>query len=226
MAAFDISPPGNLQEENESMLIHARETLELRDGVLMAAIRRCHIELAKRKSLWNIEASKNVVEVAWQEYMQASSRYCIYVGEDPFGKEEQPEEARRAWYEWKVLYEMMEQVVEKAEEYLEQSDTKENSCDELCKDEDGGKELDAKVKQLPTMNKDDYVAISTAKENHYIHPLANPNFDRSSAITLKRGPYVHPFAELEVQNFEKVEVSAMDEDNWRTFPRVWKGVMC
>ena len=225
-------------QENQLKLIQARKTLKARDRVLMAAIRRCHTELAKRISFRDIEASKDAVEAAWKEFQHASSRYCMYAGEDrrwirsgedPFGGnafEEQPEEVRRAWYEWKAFLNMMEQVVEKAEEYLEQSDTKENSCDELCKDEDGGKELDAKVKQLPTMNKDDYVAISTAKENHYIHPLANPNFDRSSAITLKRGPYVHPFAELEVQNFEKVEVSAMDEDNWRTFPRVWKGVMC
>ena len=125
--------------EVKSKLIQAKKTLEKRDRVLAAAIRRCHFELARKRGLRDIEASKDAVEAAWNEYNQASSRYCMYAGEklgwirrggrDPFGGkefEEQPEEVRRAWYEWKALLNMMEQVVEKAEEYLE-SATKENS---------------------------------------------------------------------------------------------------
>ena len=64
MAAFNTSLQVNMQQENESMLIHAREALESRIGVLMAAILKCHIELAKRKSLWDIKASKNAAEAA------------------------------------------------------------------------------------------------------------------------------------------------------------------
>ena len=78
----------------------------------MAAILECHTELAKRKSSWDIEESKNAVEAAWKELTHASTRYCVYAGRDPLGKQEQPEEARRAWREWKALHEMMEQVVE------------------------------------------------------------------------------------------------------------------
>ena len=133
-------------QENKSKLIQARKTPKERDRDLTAAIRRCHIEL-KRKSLSEIEASKNAVEVAWREHMQASCWYSTYAGWNPFGwknLEEQPEEARQAWYEWQALTEMMEQVVEKAEEYLE-SATKENSCGEHNDDGDDGGELDAKV---------------------------------------------------------------------------------
>ena len=78
----------------------------------------------------------------------------MYAGGDSIGMkelEEQPEEVRRAQYEWKTLLNMMEQVVEKAEEYLE-SATKEDSWDELCQDEDGGNELNAKVEQPSTVN--------------------------------------------------------------------------
>ena len=78
----------------------------------MAAILECHAELAKRKSSWDIKGSKNAVEAVRKEFTHASSRYCVYAGQDPLGKQEQPEEARRAWYEWKALHEMMEQVVE------------------------------------------------------------------------------------------------------------------
>ena len=158
-------------QENQLKLIQARKTLKARDRVLMAAIRRCHTELAKRISFRDIEASKDAVEAAWKEFQHASSRYCMYAGEDrrwirsgedPFGGnafEEQPEEVRRAWYEWKALLNMMEQVVEKAEEYLEESATREN----YCKDEDGGNELDAKVEQLSTMNEDSYVVSAAMK---------------------------------------------------------------
>ena len=110
-------------------MIKARKTLEKRDRVLTAAIRRCHVELAKRKSLRDIEASKDEVEAAWKEFNQANSRYCVSAGWVAYRKEEQPEEVRRASYEWKVLTDMMEQVVEKAEEYLE-SATRENCCDD------------------------------------------------------------------------------------------------
>ena len=48
-------------QDNQSKLIQARKTLEERDRVLMAAIRRCHIELAKKESLRDIEASKDAV---------------------------------------------------------------------------------------------------------------------------------------------------------------------
>ena len=131
-------------QENRSKMIQAKKTLESRIGILMAAILRCQIEVVERKSFSDVEASKDAVEVAWRDFQQASSRYCMYAGEklgwirrggeDPFGGkefEEQPEEVRRAWYEWKALLNMMEQVVEKAEEYLE-SATKENSWGELC----------------------------------------------------------------------------------------------
>ena len=122
---------------NERKLIQAKKALEMRDRVLTAAIRRCHIELAKRrKSLRDIEASKDAVEAAWTEYNQAIGRYCMYAGADSIGRkdfEEQPEEARRALYEWKVLTDMMEQAIDKAEEYLE-SATKENNWGELYDD--------------------------------------------------------------------------------------------
>ena len=52
------------------------------------------------------------MEAVRKEFTHASSRYCVYAGQDPLGKQEQPEEARRAWYEWKALHKMMEQVVE------------------------------------------------------------------------------------------------------------------
>merc|ERR1719370_261479 len=132
-------------QENQSKLIQARKTLKARDRVLMAAIRRCHTELAKRTSFGKIEASKDAVEAAWNEYNQAIYRYCRHAGWDLFWKEEeQSEEARRAMYEWKALLNMMEQVVDKAEEFLE-SATKENSCGERKDDGDDGGELDAKV---------------------------------------------------------------------------------
>merc|ERR1719357_1179056 len=135
-------------------LIQAGRTLASTDGVLTAAIWRCRLELAKKKSFRDIEASKDAVEVAWRDFMKASSLYCVYIGEDPAESFPDPaEEVRRARYECKVLTDMMEQVVDKAEEYLE-SATKENSWDELHDDEDGGNELDAKVEQLSTMNED------------------------------------------------------------------------
>ena len=69
--------------------------------------------------------------MAGRDFMQASSIYCMYVEEDPAESFPDPaEEVRRARYERKVLTDMMEQVVDKAEEYLE-SATKENSKDEL-----------------------------------------------------------------------------------------------
>merc|ERR1719474_2599399 len=66
--AAGTSPRGKLRRKNLSKLIKARKTLKARDGVLMAAIRRCHTELAKKKSLRDVEARKNEVEVAWREY--------------------------------------------------------------------------------------------------------------------------------------------------------------
>merc|ERR550534_678152 len=118
-------------QDNQSKLIQAGKTLEERDRVLTAAIRRCHIKLAKKESLRDIDASKNQVEAAWKEFNHANARYCARAGwGPPFDEEEQPEEARRALYEWKVLTDMMEQVVDKAEEYLE-SATKENSWGKL-----------------------------------------------------------------------------------------------
>jgi len=155
-------------QENQSKLIQARKTLKARDRVLTAAIRRCHIELARKKSLRDIDASKNQVEAAWKEFNHANARYCARAGwGPPFEEEEQPEEARRALFEWKVLTDMMEQVVDKAEEYLE-SATKENSRDELCEDEDGGNELDAEVEvqrwmeQVSARNKVNEVALEVS----------------------------------------------------------------
>jgi len=166
-------------QENNSKLIRARKTLEKRDRVLMAAIRRCHFELAKRESLRDIEASKDAVEAAWKEFNHANARYCARAGwGPPFEEEEQPEEARRALYEWKVLTDMMEQVVDKAEEYLE-SATKENSWGELYEDEDCGNELndygddggdpDAEVRlwaeQLSTMSKVNEMVLEMSAAN-------------------------------------------------------------
>jgi len=140
---------------------------------LMAAIRKCHIELANKKSFRDIEASKDAVEAAWNEFNHATARFCMHAGGDLSQKEldEQPEEARRAWYEWKALSNMMDEVVDKAEEYLEESATKENSRDELCEDEDGGNELDAEVgiqrwvEQLSTMSKVNEMALEVFAAN-------------------------------------------------------------
>jgi len=156
-------------QENQSKLIQARKTLKARDGVLMAAIRRCHTELAKRKCLSKIEASKDAVEAAWKEFNHATARYCMHAGGDLSRKEldEQPEEARRAWYEWKAISNMMDEVVDKAEEYLEESATRENYCD----DEDGGNELDAEmevrlwVEQLSIMSKVNEMALEVSAAN-------------------------------------------------------------
>jgi len=139
----------------------------------MAAIRKCHIELANKKSFRDIEASKDAVEAAWNEFNHATARFCMHAGGDLSQKEldEQPEEARRAWYEWKALSNMMDEVVDKAEEYLEESATKENSRDELCEDEDGGNELDAEVgiqrwvEQLSTMSKVNEMALEVFAAN-------------------------------------------------------------
>ena len=87
-------------QENKSKLIKAKKTLERRDRVLTAAIRRCHVELAKKESLRDIDASKNQVEAAWKEFNHANARYCARAGwGPPFEKDKQPEEARRALYE-------------------------------------------------------------------------------------------------------------------------------
>ena len=127
-------------QENKSKLIQANKTLKKRDRVLAAAIRRCHFELARKKGLRDIETSKDAVEAAWNKFNHATASYCARAGENLsthphrcfgyFEEEEQSEEARRAFYEWKVLTDMMEQVVDKAEEYLE-SATKENSWGKL-----------------------------------------------------------------------------------------------
>ena len=84
-------------QDNQSKLIQAGKTLEERDRVLVAAIRRSHIELAKkRKSLSEIEASKDTVEAAWNEFNHANARYCARAGwGPPFEKDKQPEEPRR-----------------------------------------------------------------------------------------------------------------------------------
>jgi len=161
-------------QENKSKMIQAGKTLERRDRVLTAAIRRCHVELAKKESLWDIEASKDAVEAAWKEFNHANSRYCVYAGWDPLEKDntsdKQPEEVRRAGYEWKVLTNMMDQVIDEAEEYLE-SATKEINCDELREDEDGGNELDAEmevrfwVEQLSIMSKVNEMALEVSAAN-------------------------------------------------------------
>ena len=83
-------------QENKSKMIQARKILNSRDGVLTAAIRRCHVELAKKKNLSEIEASKDAVVAAWNEFNHAIARYCMYAGGDSIGRkafEEQPEEA-------------------------------------------------------------------------------------------------------------------------------------
>merc|ERR1719209_1249696 len=158
-------------QKNKSVLIQAQRTLVSKDGVLTAAIWRCRLELAKKEGFRDIEASMDAVEAAGRDFMQASSLYCMYVGEDPAESFPDPaEEVRRARYECKVLTDMMEQVVEKAEEYLE-SATKENSRDQLCEDEDGGNELDAKVEiqrwveQLSIMSKVNEMALEVSAAN-------------------------------------------------------------
>ena len=166
--AAGTSPLGKLQQE-KSRMIQARKTLKWRDKVLTAAIRRCHIELAERTSFGKIEASKDAVEAAWNEFNHATARYCMHAGGDLSRKEldEQPEEARRAWYEWKAISNMMDEVVDKAEEYLEESATRENYCD----DEDGGNELDAEmevrlwVEQLSIMSKVNEMALEVSAAN-------------------------------------------------------------
>merc|ERR1719357_1043971 len=158
-------------QENESKLIQANKALERRDKVLTAAIRRCHVELAKKESLRDIDASKNQVEAAWKDFNHVNARYCARAGwGPPFEEEKQPEDARRALLEWKVLTDMMEQVVDKAEEYLE-SASKEDSWDELCEDEDGGNDLDAEVEvrlwveQLSIMSKVNEMALELSAAN-------------------------------------------------------------
>ena len=183
----------NKTRGNISKLIQARKTLEKRDRVLTAAIRRYHFELAKRESLRDIDASKDQVEAAWKEFNHANSRYCVYAGWDPLEKDntsdKQPEEVRRAGYEWKVLTDMTEQVIDEAEEYLE-SATKENSRDELCEDEDGGNELDAEVEiqrwveQLSTMSKVNEMALelSAANEVNDVNKALKTHFFNVFAI--------------------------------------------
>jgi len=171
--AAGISPRGKLQQE-KSRTIQANKTLEKSDRVLTAAIRRCHIEMAKRTSFSDIEASKDAVEAAWKEFTHASTKYCVRTGENLFGKEEElSEEARRVRYEWIALLNMMEQVVEKAEEYLE-SATKENSCGDHNDDGGDGGELDADearrvieawMEQLSTMSKVNELALEVSAAN-------------------------------------------------------------
>ena len=72
------------KQDNQWKLIQAKKALEMRDRVLTAAIRRCHVELAKKESFWDIEASKDAVEAAWKEFNHANSRYCVYAGWDMF----------------------------------------------------------------------------------------------------------------------------------------------
>merc|ERR1719474_1565724 len=199
-------------QENESKLIQAHKALEMRDRDLTAAIRRCHIELAKkRKSLSEIEASKDAVEAAWKEFNHANARYCARAGwGPPFEKDKQPEEVRRAGYEWKVLTDMMEQVVDKAEEYLE-SATKKNSRDELCEDEDGGNELDAEVEvqrwmeQVSARNKVNEVAPEVNDVNK-VNDESTMNKDDGMACSNKK-------AEPEVSNVNKVNEVNVSEVN-------------
>ena len=153
-------------QKNNSQLVQAQKTLVLKDGVLTAAIWRCRLELAKKKGFRDIEASKDAVEVAGRDFMQASSIYCMYVEEDPAESFPDPaEEVRRALYERKVLTDMMEQVVEKAEEYLE-SATEENRLDELCEDEDGGNELNAKVNEVNEVSTVNDVNLNEVNEDN------------------------------------------------------------
>ena len=214
-------------QEKKSKLIQANKTLEMRDRDLTAAIRRCHIELAKkRKSLSEIEASKDAVEAAWEEYNQAIARYCMYAGGDSIGRkeiEEQPEEVRRALYEWKVLTDMMEQVVDKAEEYLE-SATKENGKDELYDDEDGGNELDAEmevrlwVEQLSIMSKVNEMALEVSAANEMnanevndvnkVYEESTMNEDSDEVCDVKEGISKGKSLEIEA----KVEVNEKSEE--------------
>merc|ERR1719357_1581427 len=208
-------------QEEKSKLIQANKTLEMRDRDLTAAIRRCHIELAKkRKSLSEIEATKDAVEAAWNKYNHVTASYCARAGENLsthphrcfgyFEEEGQPEEARRALYEWKVLTDMMEQVVDKAEEYLE-SATKKDSQDELCEDEDGGNELDAEVEvqrwmeQVSARNKVNEVAPEVNDVNK-VNDESTVNKDDGMACSNKK-------VEPEVSNVNKVNEVNVSEVN-------------
>ena len=76
-------------KEDKSKLIQANKTLKKRDRVLAAAIRRCHVELAMKESLRDIDASKNQVEAAWKEFNHANARYCARAGWGPPFEEEE-----------------------------------------------------------------------------------------------------------------------------------------
>ena len=63
-------------KDNQSKLIQANKTLKKRDRVLAAAIRKCHFELARKKGLRDIEASKDAVEAAWNKFNHNTASYC------------------------------------------------------------------------------------------------------------------------------------------------------
>merc|ERR1719474_589945 len=202
----------NKTRGNISKLIQARETLEKRDRVLTASIRRCHVELAKRKCLSEIEASKDAVEAAWNEFNHATARYCMHAGGDLSRKEldEQPEEARRAWYEWKAISNMMDEVVDKAEENLEESATRENYCD----DEDSGNELDAEmevrlwVEQLSIMSKVNEMALEVSAANEMNVNEVNVNTEAKEVCAVMNEMSKGKSLEIEA----KVEVNEKSEE--------------
>ena len=193
----------------QAQLIQAQKTLASKDGVLTAAIWKCRLELAKKKGFRDIDASKDAVEVAGRDFMQASSIYCMYVEEDPAESFPDPaEEVRRALYERKVLTDMMEQVVEKAEEYLE-SATEEISLDELCEDEDGGNELDAKVKQPSTVNE---ASCMVCNVNEVTPELSAVNEVNEEALEVSAANEVNADeVKFDVNAEAKVEVFGMKE---------------
>merc|ERR1719474_1639127 len=83
----------------------------------------------------------------------------------------------------------MDQVVDKAEEYLE-SATKEISCVELREDEDGGNELDAEmevrlwVEQLSIMSKVNKMAleVSAANEMNNVNEVNKVNEENMNEV--------------------------------------------
>jgi len=153
MAAYDISPQGNLQQENKSKLIHARKILELRIEVLVDAISECHMAVATRKMWKEIEASMDAVEIAWDKIRRTSSEFVSHAG-----------------LNLDHLPMMVEMVLTKAEKYLAKAQAKmekwweaqvqaleaekaseqprETSYEMPRDDEDRGKELNDKVNEV------------------------------------------------------------------------------
>jgi len=94
-------------QENESKLIQARKTLELRIEVLVDAMTGCHMAVATRKTRKEIEASMDAVEIAWDKI----GRTRVEFGSD-------------AGLNFDHLPMMVEMVLTKATKYLAKAQAK------------------------------------------------------------------------------------------------------